>query len=455
MRLIGGNISDSGVKRVSDGSAFNVGGGAAEAPAVMTLGTAGTAGTFSNIVDCDSPQVARRIHTQHGAVDWGDNSKGYFFADNGDSYKLKYCHLEFNSSTGALATENSLVDLGSDLTIASGDSIEVVRVSSTRCLVFHLDVSSPRRTQMLVYDISSDTVSKHGSIQTKNHKFDDAGSFSYWAAAVIDSDYVAVFTEEAAGKASGFIFKYTTTQSVGSEATADDGAEGANYAQGKASYDSDGSKLYNCTGVWTVYEWTTSGTTLTYSDFLGQNTTAYLDLPSHYNANATKHFRHDIEPGRYLSIYNNNPFKHPIDSTTGDGGGLLCVGATSSTNTSNQSIVPGIYFDPYNFNAYTHITNYGWGFVSIDYDSDTNWEKFVWVGKVDANNAGLMPINFNWKTLEVVTPTTAQCKNLGMGTNGYGDHTPVVFKTGDNGKAIFVITQNTGTGVAYNYMPIS
>ena len=41
MRLIGGNISDSGIKRVSDGSAFNVGGATTHEVTIKAWGAGG------------------------------------------------------------------------------------------------------------------------------------------------------------------------------------------------------------------------------------------------------------------------------------------------------------------------------------------------------------------------------------------------------------------------------
>ena len=49
MKLIGGNISDTPVKEIRDGSAFHVGGSAAD-PAVVAIGTWGSAAAVSGWV---------------------------------------------------------------------------------------------------------------------------------------------------------------------------------------------------------------------------------------------------------------------------------------------------------------------------------------------------------------------------------------------------------------------
>ena len=81
MRLVGGNISDTPVKEIGDGSAFAVGGGSG-APALVEIGTVPAAGTsLTNINHSYSGWMGNgQYYSNSAIVKWSDNSFGIFWA---------------------------------------------------------------------------------------------------------------------------------------------------------------------------------------------------------------------------------------------------------------------------------------------------------------------------------------------------------------------------------------
>jgi hypothetical protein len=444
MRLIGGNISDQAIKRISTGSAFHVGGGAT-VPSLITLGTPTTPADFSNLKSPSAgPNLRGYSDTQWDYIKWDDNSVGVFWLDYDDSYKLKYVHLQFNSSTGALSSEGSTQDQSSDLTGDSSSSIIVDKVSSTRCLVWYMKASSTTAIHLITYDKNSDALTKHGSVQTINTTQNSVDSFRGFATAVLDADHAVAFTKRSSGHREGVIFKFTTTQSIGSF-TSSGVAGTTEMCWGIASYDSDSGKIFDTDGYALILEWTYSGTTLTYGATLF--TTRIGGGTGYYAINGQ--FRHDIEAGRLLhgasaNIMNSSDYSNWIfrGRTNKDGQKLYA-------NPFGQNT---LVYSPYHARRHP---------IPVSYNEDTKWEQYILIARGNTASSYdqlcVFPFNFNWNVEDNGASITGPNNDQDLFVSDWSCAAAadsLGFLTGTGGKALFVIGSDNPAGSAARYTSI-
>ncbi len=429
MRLIGGNISDQAIKRISTGSAFHIGSGATAEPDHVAFGTPTSSAEFSDIV---TPYGSQLQHYYNGCwdfVQWGENSVGIFYIDNSDSNKLKYVHLQFNSGTGALSSQGSEVDLGSDVTGGNAAylGLEVDKVSSTRCLVWYLNGNSTRNVNLVTYDKDSDSVTKHGAVQTDNTSVNSTKAFNGFSHCVIDADHAFAGTTTTSNTREGTIFKFTTTQSIGTTVDSSVANAGSDFAIGLAEYDSGSSKIFDSDGRKFYGEWTHSGTTITYGQTLSTTTHGGQN---YYGHETYLGYRHDIEAGRRISIASD------------------CVMDVTRSHVAPWAACRGrvnkdiglMHSNRWDQNTASFNTNY-WNrrAVRVDYDESTYWERFVAVHRGPSNGVALLPFKVNWNTLDAC-PVGNNSEDLEISDTDLDGTIPsLCFITGTGKKAIFII----------------
>ena len=355
-----------------DGSGGGGGSGVSIAPGLPTFSNEGTAADLSSAA---YPKVHHAPFGLSGSVSydlckWSNTSVSLFVLDQGDSQKLKHVRLSF-SANGDLSSESSTQNLGSDYTGASGDGILVIRKSATRCVVVIFDHTSTRGLKVLTYDLSGDTVSLHGSVQSKAYTNDATSSAHARSACSLDDDHIVVFGFNATSSdIEGVIFKHTTSQAVGSWTTAPTSCDswGRN---GACSYDPDAGEIIQWDGHDQINSWTYVGTVLTHNAVEIDN----VPLASHLGEAQTgsQLFKHDIESGRMLNLasYVN---RVPKDMIAGEGVNLF-----SGTVTQNNWVLP--------INSRGEISTgspdiyYQRNATEVAYDGSTHWGEYVAVAR--------------------------------------------------------------------------
>ena len=259
---------------------------------------------------------------------------------------------------------------------------------------------------MFTYDKDSDSVTKHGSVQEVIFSWNTQDAFKGWAANVLDSDHAIFMSMRATSGVryrEGRIFKFTTTQSIGTTVnTVSEGiaAPNAELDCGIVSYDSASGKIIDDDGGKGILEWTWSGTTLTF----GQQLTNY----THQNGGYGQHhgwMRHDIEAGRRIKCLVNNDFlgNHETNPRW-----EMYKGRSTVTTTSGL-ISTSFFPNRYGKNTTSRSVNYGSKRPAlIDYNEDTYWERFVHAVRGPSTGLVLFPFKLNWNTPELVSPTTAE-----------------------------------------------
>ena len=215
MRLIGGNISDTPVKEIGDGSAFNVG-GAAAAPALIALGTWGSAAVVSGWVQ----------HKASVAIAWSA-SAGYSCCWTlvSATQWLSVYRLNSNNSmsygiltldaAGDVDTINGRAALGAFTTI--GAPVVVKKVPGVDKVVIATgDTVGTIRAEIGAYTFSGSTLSIDGSLITQNTVDNVASDLRGFNMHLFGADFGMIMFMSVGGTLSGYPFRYTTTQSIGS-----------------------------------------------------------------------------------------------------------------------------------------------------------------------------------------------------------------------------------------------
>jgi hypothetical protein len=463
MRLVGGNISDSPVKEIGDGSAFAVGGSSSEPPSLIDFGTPGTAATFSNIGGCTTNMgyghsPARSIGGKNMDICvWSPLSTSVFYVDSTDSHKLKHVRLSFNAD-GTLASEGAEQDLNSLMAIGTNkDMICVNKVSSTRCTLTRFKEASTTAFIVACLDLSGDSVSLHGALQTRTTTWNSTLAFVGGACTVLlDSDHLGLFAHRSDGGLPEMsIIKFTTTQSVGAWTvgtdtvswTADSGSGGG----GMADYDPDSGKVFWFDGAKMYTEWTWSGTTATYGQkLLTASEAAGWQYGNMRGGEAASKFRHDIEPGRMLSA-SQQLWQGGATNTHFMFAGRVTKGQRRITINPYAALV---YADSgtnqYYLSYFGHMRGES---TSVDYDEDTYWERQFCPGSAGGNLEAegryvrIFPTAINWSTGAAVAITASDLQVVDMGS-GFAASLcgPLCWLTGDAETTIFIIKPGQVSG---------
>ena len=457
MRLIGGNISDTPVKEIADGSAFNVGGGgSSEPPSLIDFGTPTTVATFSNIGGCTT-----NIGWSAGAAIGGKNmdicvwsplSTSVFYVDSTDSHKLKHVRLSFNAD-GTLASESAEQDLNSLMAIGvNTDMIVIDKVSSSRCTLTWCKEASTRSFVVACFDLSGDTISLHGALQTRTTTWNNAFAFRCAATCLLDADHLALFAQRQPANGATrtatnrslpemSIIKFTTTQSVGAWTVGTGEIDYLSNGQGTggcANSDADSGKVFYNDGYKVYTEWTWSGTTATFGQTL--LTAPAFGWPAGQNnggMHATK-YRHDIEAGRCLSAGS-----QPIVSGPGATHYLMDGRVTKGQRHVTIAPYSALEYAANNYNLY--YTSY-FGHMkgesnTIDYDENTFWERQFMPGTSyeSMEDIRIFPTAINWKTGQTVPIVPADKITFSLGSGFAGYCGPLCWLTGDAETTIFII----------------
>ena len=466
MRLIGGNISDTPVKEIADGSAFNVGGGgASEDPSLIDIGTQTTAATFSNIGGATQNMGwstgAAIGHCNMDICYWSSTSVSVFYVDNTDSHKLKHVRLSFNAD-GSLASESAEQDLNSLMAIGvSTDCIVIDKVSSSRCTLTWGKEASTRSFIVACFDLSGDTISLHGALQTRTTTWNNAFAFRGACTVLLDADHLGLFaqrqpangaTRDASntGLPEMSIIKFTTTQSVGSWTVGTQTIDAYNNGEGTggcANYDADSGKVFYNDGQKVYTEWTWSGTTATYGQtLLVAPETFGFNYGQNNGGRISSKYRHDIEPGRCLSAGANPIVGEALAPTHFIMDGRVSKGQRRVSITPYAALEYGANsMNTYYCAVFGHMKGES---TSVDYDEDTFWERQFMPGTSyqRAQDIRIWPTAINWKTGQTVPITTADKIDIDLGSGFAGYCGPICFLTGTAETTIFIIKPGTISG---------
>ena len=455
MRLVGGNIGDSPVKNVHDGSAFAAAAGDST-PILPTFSGAGTAAQFSNITHVTNNANLGGVYAQFKMQEcqWTNNSASIFWLDLADAEKLKHVHLTFAAATGLLSAESAAQDLSADITGIGDSTIRIVRVSATRCVVAYLHAASPRVAKFVTYDISGSTLTKHGAVQSVILA-DNGACFNGMCMTKLDDDHLAFFSTGTTNETQLIIVKYTTTQNLG--VIVKNGTAGAgNITFGRCSYDPVSGKIFHYDGydMWSEWTWSStisgSGATATFGAILLDNHT--MGGVDRNDQNTL--FRHDIEPGRAMKMSSNHTQNAPTM--------WQFLGRTNGTGTrvgpcmTKYAALTG---DSLSNGSYNQMMKLG-----IDYDEDTFWERRIFASRRSVFSPYLIfhPAVFNWSDLSMSEVVNADVGQLFMGPPGwtsgasnYQHHDPMVFWTGDAQTTIFAVTSDGSHDTSYNTITVT
>jgi len=215
MRLIGGNISDTPVKEIGDGSAFNVG-GAAGIPEFVSLGTWSSVAAISATNWSQCALSSALIHggiyfppTQLTRMSATSLLRSWVETSSGDCMVGEIV-LNADGTVASVATANDLSsDLSSQLTQFI---IRKVPGSSTRIVISRPSRASPLSHKFATYDLSSGSLSLHGAVITKAATADSAScAVIGMEMTLVDSDYGIIFGKDRAiNHDSALGIKFTT-----------------------------------------------------------------------------------------------------------------------------------------------------------------------------------------------------------------------------------------------------
>lgn len=211
MRLIGGNISDTPVKEIGDGSAFNVG-GAASSPDAVTLGAFGsaTAITATNWSQCDT----------NVSTDWVKMSSTLLVnvTRKITSYELYIGGIDLTSA-GEISTIQNAQDITSDFTVQARVTVMATRLTDTRIVVCVYKNTSPTGFEFQTYDYSGGTFTKHGTKLTYTPGTDHA-SQGFSSMIKVDADHVCLsHYGGSVNRNDAVLAKVTNTKNVGTALT--------------------------------------------------------------------------------------------------------------------------------------------------------------------------------------------------------------------------------------------
>ena len=240
MRLIGGNISDTPVKEIGDGSAFSVGGGAGD-PDTLTIGTPTSAAVISgtrwggcaltaNLTPAGYWRAAQSIQVDTRTIVrlWREVSS--------NDVHLGVIQLDSDGSFSAVVAAN---DLSSDLgSVAAPMLLRLISTSGSndgvcRVLICAPTIASARQHRFAVYDIdASGATTIHGAVQSKATTNDSSHNAVQGLDFVVcDEDYGIYFAldSNSTPQAACGVKMTTANQGFGSFVNGANGSQGSNY----------------------------------------------------------------------------------------------------------------------------------------------------------------------------------------------------------------------------------
>ena len=411
MRLIGGNISDTPVKEIADGSAFSVG-GTVPAPTLSTFGTGSALG--SAISGLTEPY--NMLPRAWASVKWADNSFGLFWVDKTGPNEVWYIHIQTNAN-GTFASAGTAVDVSAiafsepDGGSRASGGIEVKKLSASRVTIQLALPSSTCKVQWATFDKNTDTLTQHGSTITYNTAYNHLRTFSGFGMAVVNSTTVlGIFMDKDP-------YGSTMTQRLHPVTAAGTLAKGTSVDTGTVS---------------TISPWTEISNSIGWTDSSGVTWFAGLGQNASYNV-----IKATVTPGSTPSVAVNSTitgltgFQLSSKTATGDLAGGV-AGTQSRYHISKDDVEVGrciwltgnvakkltifgggtnpstITREIYKFNDEIASLDHIYTLLEVSYDEDTYWGKYI-LCNADANAASYtayIPFAFNWSTFELVQPIT-------------------------------------------------
>ena len=410
MRLIGGNISDTPVKEIADGSAFNVGGTVA-APSLSTFGTGSSQG--SEITGFTGP--TNMLPRAMCNVKWADNSFGMFWIDRLTIFELWYIHIETNAD-GTFKSAGTAVDVS---TLASFETptgstkvnggFEVKKLSASRVVVqIAVPSSSAFKVHWATFDKDTDTLAQEGSTLTYNTAYDNLQAFVGFGMAVVNSTTVLGIFRDSATETIQTLHPITAAGTL---------AKGTSVATGTISN----------TG-----SWVNSNQSIGWTDSSGVTWFAGLGITTNGNI-----IKATVTPGSTPSVAVNSTLtgltSYQLCSFTGTGDlGVGGVGSPSRYHVSRDDVEVGrciwvsgttvkslvifggvtnpamVQREIYKFSGNIDPLDPIYSLLEVSYDEDTYWGKYILCND-DASTStytAYIPFAFNWSSFELVHPIT-------------------------------------------------
>ena len=415
MRLIGGNISDSPVKEIGDGSAFNVGGTVA-APTLSTFGTGSSQGSAISGMNNIYPFQPRHYCN----IKWADNSFGHFWIDRYTPWEIWYQHLETNAD-GTLASVGSAVDVQAiAFTTPSGSArpywsaLEVKKLSASRITIQYGRPGNPNQVQWATFDKNSDTLTQHGSTLTYNTRNNNVNAYIGFGMVVVNSTTVlGIFADQ----------DTSTAQSLHPVTAAGTLAKGTSVDTGS---------------IQSTQTWQSASQSMGWTDSSGVSWFAGLgnwSATSAAGANVNM-IKATVTPGSTPSVVVNStitgltPYQLACFTSTGDLG-VGGVGSQSRYQVNRDDVEVGrciwiagttvkslvifgggtnpriILREIYKFSGNIANLDSMYTLLEVSYDEDTYWGKYILCnGADDDASVAYIPFAFNWSSLELVQPVT-------------------------------------------------
>jgi hypothetical protein len=471
MKLIGGNISDTPVKEVGDGSAFNVG-GAVGSPALVEIGTVPAAGTsLTNINHSYRGSMGNgQTYSNSAIVKWSDNSFGIFWAADASPHELFYCHVQTNAN-GTFASEGARVDLSGDFVGSSSGfgnvnaTLDVKKVSASRVIVSAFRLDSTYGTEELVYDLNGDTLTQHGSVFDHGASgWNNASSGACKWVALKDADHGVSFWTDTNSQTTfhGTPIHVTTSKTAGTQV-----ARSCSYKEGNgglAFTDNTGQIWTICgtssMGTNTLHEWTVStGSTPSVAVSAGYSGWQRMIGAAYGSAGPVQSDggfdgggglgaalinRNDIERGRFIAP---TTATGPADSSAG------YVGVFGGVTTNNSfTFIVGLM----------GVKGTDWGsnyanakIVEFSYDDATYWGRYALVNIQTNNDIFFSPFNFNWSTYSTVLSDVADLPNATTDVSVGAADVWGVLKGSDSATNLCVIFDEGSNDINYLNVPFT
>lgn len=217
-KLIGGNISDTPIKDISDGSAFSAGGGGGVSPKTLSVAT-----TATSISGWDKPWPGMFTRGQQGGTAHCklDDSNWIFVWRSITDNKVKAAIITFDGNNDpTFGSQTSLTAF----TDSTKGPVWVNRVSDTRVLIMSaVEISTYINYQIQVYDISGTTITAASGLSRQDIVM-SSSNYDYLAASgsllVIDENRAVLGTTDyyrnTDSRRYHYGIRFTATQNVGS-----------------------------------------------------------------------------------------------------------------------------------------------------------------------------------------------------------------------------------------------
>tara|TARA_R110000824_G_scaffold317464_1_gene504649 strand:+ start:622 stop:2010 length:1389 start_codon:yes stop_codon:yes gene_type:complete len=460
MKLIGGNISDTPVKEIRDGSAFSAGGGAAADPAFLTLGTWGSATAISAtgwtaVLKATVPSGSTVLGYAGGYVKLSATLLAYVWRDNASTYQMNAATIVLDSA-GDFSSATTRQDISANFPDSrSNVLVRGIPGSSTGIVVYGCElVGTPARVRLAHYEISGATFSLQNSVIIRNCGTDSNSGLNSASLTILDSDYGCYGNHDTTGHArpKQTPFRFTDPQSTGTPVQCTSTLSGSWYTSQGSILDPNGTARKFYTIEPRMNSWTLSaGNPPTVAENDEQKSISY-------NNNATGHL------GTMISGIITPP------TSTLDGQMTFLAGGNHGDETPDANVLTNTSFgegddqsaESRSFggaeDAAAKIWNHNTTFVPIDTDGD--WHRGIRVGTNGTTGLHAWAQNVNVLTGRVLngpvsatTNITAWDYNYRISTNWFAFD--AFYDAAWSKDEIFILCEDTDAPPSYIKLPFT